>query len=202
MMLGVGIYSGIRAMPLRRAVSTLLQLAALACVLLWPCTARADQHIRADFDGDGQLDNAQQQPAGVVVWLSRSRVFSVLRGSPHPVQLAAVDIDHDGRPELVALDAATGLHVWKAHKSGKLHRYHQTRGSPGPSVHASRCIGDDPDGIEAREPAPEREAASLVALPHDTGNNTTRTLPQHPGRDPRTGCSRFTAPRAPPTLTA
>ena len=184
----------------RPILSRFARVALLACVLLWPRAGFADQQVRADFDGDGQLDRAQMQPSGVVVWLSKARVFSALRGSGHPVQLAAVDIDRDGRPELVALDAATGLHVWKAHKSGKLHPYRQRPGVPGPTVHASTSVNDNKDGIELRESTTLREMLSPIMSAREVvDTQTTRRLPPRPDRDPRTGCSRFTAPRAPPT---
>ena len=144
----------------RPVLSGFARFALLVCVLLWPRTGFADQQVRADFDGDGQLDRAQMQSSGVVVWLSKARVFSALRGSGHTVQLAAVDIDRDGRPELVAMDAATGLHVWKAHKSGKLHPYRQRPASTGPTVYASTTVGDNPDGIELREPTTLRGSLS------------------------------------------
>ena len=184
----------------RRTLSTIARFTLLVCVLLLPRTAFADQQIRADFDGDGQLDRAQMQPSGVVVWLSKARVFSSLRGSGHPVQLAAVDIDRDGRPELVALDAATGLHVWKAHKSGKLHPYRRRIARPAPTLHASTTLDDNADGIELREPTTVRGSLSPFLSTRDAVDaQTARPLPPHPDRDPRTGCSRFTASRAPPT---
>jgi hypothetical protein len=174
----------------------------LVCVLLWPRIGFADQQVHADFDGDGQLDRAQMQSSGVVVWLSKARVFSALRGSGHPVQLAAVDIDRDGRPELVALDAATGLQVWKAHKSGKLHPYRQKPALPGPTLYASTTVDDNADGIELRESTTLREMLSPIISTRDiVDTRTTRALPPRPDRDPRTGCSRSTAPRAPPTQT-
>jgi hypothetical protein len=196
------IYSKSATMLSRPVLSKFARFALLVCVLLWPRTGFADQQIRADFDGDGQLDRAQMQPSGVVVWLSKARVFSALRGSGHPLQLAAVDIDRDGRPELVTLDAATGLHVWKAHKSGKLRPYRQRPASPGPTVYASKTVGDNPDGIELREPTTLRESLSPIMSTRDAvDTRTTRPVPPRPDRDPRTGCSRFTAPRAPPTPT-
>lgn len=187
--------------PVFSSLSRFARFALLVCVLLWPRIGLADQQIRADFDGDGQLDRAQMQPSGVVVWLSKARVFSALRGSGHPLQLAAVDIDRDGRPELVTLDAATGLHVWKAHKSGKLRPYHRRTASPGPTVYGSATAdGNNPDGIEARESTTLRELLSPITASRDAiDTRTTRPLPPRPDRDPRTGCSRFTAPRAPPT---
>jgi hypothetical protein len=186
----------------RPVLSRFARFALLVCVLLWPRIGFADQQVHADFDGDGQLDRVQMQPSGVVVWLSKARVFSALLGSGHPVQLAAVDIDRDGRPELVALDAATGLHVWKAHKSGKLRPYHQRPGVPGPTVHASKTVDDNSDGIELREPTTLRGSLSSIMSARDVvDTRTTRPLPPRPDRDPRAGCSRFTAPRAPPTPT-
>jgi hypothetical protein len=187
----------------RPVLSKFARFALLVSVLLWPRTGFADQQVRADFDGDGQLDRAQMQPSGVVVWLSKARVFSALRGSHHPVQLAAVDIDRDGRPELVTLDAATGLHVWKAHKSGKLRPYRRRSSSSGPTVYASTTAGgNNPEGIEVRESTTLRELLSPIMSTRDAvDTRTTRPLPPRPDRDPRAGCSRFTAPRAPPTPT-
>jgi hypothetical protein len=196
------IYSKSAAMLSRPVLSKFTRLALLVCVLLWPRTGFADQQVRADFDGDGQLDRAQMQSSGVVVWLSKARVFSALRGSGHPVQLAAVDIDRDGRPELVTLDAATGLHVWKAHKSGKLRPYRQRPGVAGPTLHASTTVENNPDGIEVRESTTLRELLSPIMSARDVvDTRTTRPLPPRPERDPRAGRSRFSAPRAPPTST-
>ena len=186
----------------RAFLSKSARFALLVCVLLWPSTAFADQQVRADFDGDGQLDRAQMQPSGVVVWLSKARVFSPLRGPGHLVQLAAVDIDRDGRPELVALDANTGLHVWKARKSGKLRRYRQRPATTGPMLYGSTTSDDNSDGIEARESTTFRESLSPIMLARDAIDaRTTRPLSPNPDRDPRSGCSRFTTPRAPPTPT-
>jgi hypothetical protein len=199
-MAAVVIYSQPAPMLSRAFLSKSARFALLVCVLLWPRTALADQQIRADFDGDGQLDRAQMQPSGVVVWLSKAREFSALRGSGHPIQLAAVDLDRDGRPELVALDAATGLHVWKAHKSGKLHPYRRRPASPARTLHASTTIAGNADGIELREPTTLRGSLSPIMSARDAVDaRTARPLPPRPDRDPRTGCSRFTAPRAPPT---
>ena len=184
----------------RRALTQIAQFTLLVCVLLWPRSAFANPQIRADFDGDGQLDRAQMQPSGVVVWLSKARMFTALRGSGHPVQLAAVDIDRDGRPELVTLDAATGLHVWTAHKSGKLRPYRRRAPPPAPALHASTTVDDNPDGIELREPTTLRGSLSPIMSRRDAVDaQTARPLPLHRDRNPRTGCSRSTAPRAPPT---
>jgi hypothetical protein len=187
-------------MPCRPVISRFVRFAILACMALWPCTGFADQQVRADFDGDGQLDHVQMQPSGVVVWMSKARAFSTLRGTGRALRLAAVDIDRDGRPELVALDGATGLRVWKAHRSGKLRPYHRRPPSSGPTVYGSPTLGYNPAGIEAREPTTPRESSSLIMSARDpVDTRTTRRVPPRPDRDPRTSCFRFIVPRAPPT---
>jgi VCBS repeat protein len=192
-------YSPSASMLSRSITSKFAAVAILLCAVLWPCRSFADQQVRADFDGDGQLDAARVQPRGVVVWLSRTRAFSALRGSGHPLRLAAVDLDRDGRPELVALDAARGLRVWKTHKSGKLHPYRPRAPTRGPSVHGSTTLDDDPIGIEEREPTYPRDAFKpVLSARHPVDTSTTRLLVAPPDRDPRTCCSCFTPPRAPP----
>jgi hypothetical protein len=187
-------------MRCRSVVSSFIRFAILACVALWPCTGFADQQIHADFDGDGQLDHVQMQPAGVVVWLSKARAFSTLRGTGRALRLAVVDLDRDGRPELVALDATKGLRVWKAHKSGKLRPFHKRAPSRGPTLHGSLTLVDNPAGIEAQESTTARDTSLLVLSTRDpVDTRITRPLPPRPSCDPRTSCSRFTTPRAPPT---
>jgi hypothetical protein len=95
---------------------------AVVCALLGaPRAARAEQSVFADFDGDGRRDEARVDDyhrRTVSVWLSATQRSRVLRTARPILQLAAGDLDGDGRAELVAAGGDPGLVVWKTnHKS-------------------------------------------------------------------------------------
>jgi hypothetical protein len=101
-----------------------------ACLLLLPQAAAAGGSLLAvDFDGDGRRDSVrldQNRPSVLRVWLSASGTTQVLvsRGPLHRV--AATDLDGDNRPELIATDRQSRLHVWTT-RERLFHRYHPRR---------------------------------------------------------------------------
>src|SRR5262245_1206456 len=97
-------------------------LAVVGGLLAAPRAARADQSVFADFDGDGRCDEARLDDVHrrtVNVWLSATQRSRVLRAARPILQLAAGDLDGDGRAELLAAGLDRGLVVWKAHHRSK-----------------------------------------------------------------------------------
>lgn len=132
-------------------LSRWLGLLAFACVLaLSPRAARATQRINADFDGDGQRDQVtvdiSRSPVVLRVWLSTAQHPWVIHSRRPLLRVVAVDLDGDGKPELVATERGTGLRVWKA-VGGRLRAVHPRRtGSRLVQRRTGRSFEHDPVG--------------------------------------------------------
>lgn len=103
-----------------RVIRGLLLLTWASVVPGVPLVSAATPSLIADFDGDGKHDRVEldrRDPSALRIWLSATRSTSVVR-SPTPILvIAARDLDHDRRDELIATGASTRLHVWtKRHK--------------------------------------------------------------------------------------
>ena len=88
-----------------------------ACVLLLPAFAAAAERPRpVDLDGDGRHDrftvDSHRDPSVLRVWLSASNTTHLIRARVPLVQVIAVDLDGDHRPELVARDSESRIRVW------------------------------------------------------------------------------------------
>lgn len=120
-------------------------------LLLWPRAGYANQQIYADFDGDGYRDRASFDPAdasSLRIWLSGSQQWRTLHSRQPLVQLTALDLNGDGRSELVAADHS-GLRIWTAGRGDfrSLHERRRTRphaGRQGPG----RTLDEDPGGLD------------------------------------------------------
>lgn len=176
-------------------------------LMLWPRASYADQRVYADFDGDGYRDHATFDPAHASlmrVWLSSNQHAGMLRSRLPLVRLAAVDLDGDGRPELVATDRHAGLHVWRA-GGGRFAPYHRRRATKPRAAYRvpGRTVEDDPsspdDTVASRSygnPADLDTCPPQIAW---AGNATARILPA----DRRVAARHSldsAAPRAPPTV--
>jgi hypothetical protein len=185
----------------------------LLALLCWPRAAIAaepvEQQVYADFDGDGQRDHAAvdaTESSILRVWLSKTQRAGVLRAQSPVVRLAALDLDGDGRVDLVATTArSTGLHVWKA-RGGRFKRYQPrpiaTTLTPG-TTH--RSIEDHPIG--AGDSAPTQTYSDPAALDANAPAlaSPLRYRVRAPLHDQRSCAHRPSdpsVPRAPPSILA
>ncbi len=184
-------------------------LAVLCALLCWPragaAAEPAPQQVYADFDGDGQRDRAavdSTESSILRVWLSKTQHVGVLRTHSPVVRLAALDLDGDGRTELVVATArSTGLHVWKA-RGGRFKTYR-----PRPVATAiarestRRSVKDDPTGaVDSTPTQTYGDPAALDAHAPALTRLLTRS-PHSPLRDQRARSHRPSdpsVPRAPP----
>jgi hypothetical protein len=98
-----------------------------ACLLLVPAfAAAAERPLPVDLDGDGRHDHftvdRHRDPAVLRVWLSASNSTHLIRTRAALVQVVAVDLDGDHRPELVARDSESRIRVW-TRKGKRFHSY-------------------------------------------------------------------------------
>ncbi len=120
-----------RGWPLRRIVVHALAIAALASVIVplratrtprlrpaagWP-VAQRPVAILADLDGDGIADHADLPDSllgyAIRVRLSTRPVAEVITSPTTIVAIAAVDVDRDGIPDLVASTSDGLITVWR-----------------------------------------------------------------------------------------
>lgn len=120
---------------MRHPVLTLCRafLTVCACVFLLPTFAAAEASLAIDFDGDGQRDQFRldrREPSVLHIWLSASDTSHVIRTRLPLLQVVAKDLDGDHRPELIARDTDSQIHVWtRKHKS--FHSYRPRDVDPG-----------------------------------------------------------------------
>ena len=129
-----------------------------ACALLLPrLTAAAPSlAIGFDLDGDGRGDQVvldRDKPLVLHVWLSKSGTTQVIRSSVPILQIAAADLDGDRRPELIARDSDSQLHVWKRKRTG-FQSYHRRQAAVSP-LDQRGCRS-----IESKEAEPPGEAST------------------------------------------
>jgi hypothetical protein len=139
------------------------------CVLLHPqLAAGAPASIAADFDGDGRHDSVtvdRLDPRLLHVWLSTSGSATLIHNLSDVTGLAALDLDGDHRPELVAATQASGLQVW-AHDRAGFDRF-SARRRPAPvglSRQARDGMNDDPAEGDGDEASAEAGAAATLPL--------------------------------------
>ena len=180
----------------------------LATLLLWPRAGYARQQISADFDGDGQRDHATIDPSQTSVlrvWLSGTQRVGVVRTSGALLRVAALDLDGDGRPELVATAArSTGVLAWKAGRGHfkPLHKAHSSPTTAGGST--SKTVGDAPAAVDVCAASrASGDPADLEVTP--TGRVSTSGCTPGVAHTDRRTASRLgvdpSVPRAPPVLT-
>jgi len=92
---------------------------------LLPAFAAAESSLGIDFDGDGQRDHFRldrREPTVLHVWLSASDTTHIIRTNVRLLQVTATDLDGDHRPELIARDSKSQIHVWTRKHKG-FHSY-------------------------------------------------------------------------------
>jgi hypothetical protein len=188
---------------------TLRRVLWFACGLLLLTAPRSYANgsaLAADLDGDGHGDRVtvtREQPSVVRVWLSASSTTHVLRSAEPVVAVALADLNGDSRPELIATNANSGLHIWTRTKKGfrgfRLRRHpvpvavsHSTRNHKADDGPASSEATSDP-----LNPVPSSLVLSVrpVILTFSGWNRAPR-LVRGPTASP---CRSPFAPRPPPS---
>jgi hypothetical protein len=176
-----------------------------ACVLLLAPVAAAEPSLTIDLDGDGRRDQIMldgREPSVLHVWLSASGKTQTIRTRVPLLQIVAVDLDGDHRPELIARDSDSQIHVWTRKRKG-FHSF-RPRHAVSPAL-ARRDIRniEDRDGepfgeITSRPCAPF--ALTLCASPRAPGLEGATARASHAARAGRslTAVDPF-APRPPPS---
>lgn len=158
--------------------------------------------LHADFDRDGVSDRVTIDPASTKllhIWLSTTQTERELRTSRPVYGMAALDLDGDGRPELVVADAQATLHVWRHSDNGRMRLVHP---------HAAPPQRDARDGANLHEDPTQSDSA----LPTRISTPVLDSLPRTPlsppltlrGTSPATTVAAFDRPtsawssRAPP----
>lgn len=175
-----------------------------ACVLLLPHVAAADPSLAIDFDGDGRRDQVMldgREPSVLHVWLSASGTTQLIRTRVPLLQVVAADLDGDHRPELIARDTDSQIHVWTRKRTG-FHSYRPRHAAP--SAPGQQGFGN----IEDTDLEPPGEITStpfapfalmLCASPRAPGLEASTARASHAARAGRslTAVDPF-APRPPP----
>src|SRR6187549_2312477 len=159
--------------PLIRLV--LLIWGLCACLLLLPQAAAGSTSVVADFDGDGRNDTVrldQHRPSVLQVWLSASGTTHVLVSRRPLRHVVADDLDGDRRPELIASDSQSRIHVWTPRPKG-FRAYHPRQAIP---KELSAPSGRSVDG---RNGEPKEAVTGGATGPF----SLTRTLPLVPPDD-------------------
>ena len=190
--------------PHRRRIFWMLCAAA---VLLLPQLAAAQEKpLLVDLDGDGAHDRvivgAPNQASNVSVWLSTSQAEQRIRTRSIVLQIVASDLDGDNRPELIARDSKSRIHVW-TRKGQKFHSYRprpSSRGSFEPDHHAVEDDDQDRPGATA-SPRVVPFALLLSPFPRAPGGNGADAAAPEFARPTRTSTMvEPFAPRPPPAL--
>jgi len=176
-----------------------------ACVLLLPRLAAAEPSAAIDLDGDGRRDRFMvdhREPSVLHVWLSESDTTQVIRTRVQLLHVVAVDLDGDHRPELIARDSHSQIHVWTRSRK-RFHSYRPGGVVPGTiQRRTGRRIDDNdeerPGGITNTPFVPF--ALMLCASPRASGLEASTS--GAPRTAPASGSSTAAvpfAPRPPPT---
>ena len=131
-----------------------------AALLVQPATALAEA-VYADFDRDGKRDVVSVVPGStstLQVWLSATQTLRHLRINRPILRIVALDLDGDGRPEIVASDTDAGLHIWRRTRNGHLKRVR-----PRPAVPIAFSISRPGVGRPVTETADDPAATSQWA---------------------------------------
>jgi len=174
-----------------------------ACLLLLPQAAAAGTSLVADFDGDGQNDSVgldQRRPSVLRVWLSASGTTHVLVSKRPLRHVAADDLDGDRRPELIAGDGQSHLHIWTPRSKG-FRSYHPRHSLPkalrAPSGHSVRGENPEPkDAVTGGAIGPFSLARTLPLVPPD--DTSVGCVHQAESAHPASPAVEPCSPRPPP----
>jgi hypothetical protein len=179
-----------------------------ACVFLLPHVAAAEPSLTIDLDGDGRRDQVMldgREPSFLHVWLSASGKTQTIRSRVPLLQFVVADLDGDHRPELIARDSDSQLHVWTRKRKG-FHSFRPRHPISPPLVRRDLRNIEDQDGeplgeITSTPDAPF--ALALCASPRAPGLEASAARAPHPARAGRslTAVDPF-APRPPPAHVA
>ena len=185
---------------------TFWMLCAAAVLLLPQLAAAQEKPLLVDLDGDGHHDRvivgSPSQASNVRVWLSTSQAEQRIRTRSTVLQIVASDLDGDNRPELIARDSKSRIHVW-TRKGQKFHSYRprsSTRGSLEADHHAVENDDEERPGA-TMSPRVVPFALLLSPSPRAPGNNGAGAPAPDGARPPHTSTlvEPF-APRPPPAL--
>ena len=187
--------------PLIRLVSLISGLC--ACLLLLPQAAAAGTSLVADFDGDGRNDTVrldQHRPSVLRVWLSASGTTHVLV-SRRPLRHVVVDdLDGDRRPELIASDSKSQIHVWTPRPKG-FRSYHPRQAIPKEfSAPSGRSVdggsGEPKEAVTSGAIGPFSLTRTLPLVPPD--DTSIAGLKQAASARPASPATEPCSPRPPP----
>src|SRR3954465_6765535 len=118
-----------------------------ACILRLPRLASATPSGAVDFDGDGQNDRFAVDRADTSLlsgWRSASNTVHTIRSRGALEAGVVGDLDGDRRPELVARDRTSRIHVWTCkHRGFRPYRWPQI--NPATTVQRSSHAIDSSD---------------------------------------------------------
>lgn len=190
-------------MPLVAMCRRALRLV-LACLVLSAWTVGAAAEAAVDIDGDGRHDRLtveRSEPFAIRIWLSQSGASHVIRTCAPVVAVTAVDLDGDHRPELVASDSRSRIHVWKRTRAS-FHSYRPRPVVPAIVVpqpgHGVEQEGHQPPGVIA--PVSRwRLPLTLPSLPcASTLTLVEAAVPASRGAQVTVSVHRPSSPRPPP----
>jgi hypothetical protein len=125
---------------------------AFLCAFLFATGANAAGRVIADFDGDGRGDHVTLDAVDarvVRIWFSATRTTEIIR-SPQPLRdIAAVDLNGDQHPELVASNRSHGLQVWMKAHAGFRHYRRKRPAAPRDIAYPERRRVDDDAASDA-----------------------------------------------------
>lgn len=139
--------------------------------------------LLADLDRDGVTDVVSIDPASASllhVWLSTTQTERELNTTRPVYRMVAVDLDGDGRPELVVTDTHATLHIWRHAGNGRLRQVHP-RAVATPQREARDGTNFHEDPSQADTAIPTRGTTpvvdQLLRSPHTPPRTLRGTLP-------------------------
>jgi hypothetical protein len=162
-----------RSAPHRRRIFWML----CACALFVPQLAAAgEKPLFVDFDGDGHHDRvmvgAPNEASNLRVWLSASQAEQLIRTRSTVLQVVFSDLDGDHRPELIARDSKSRIHVW-TRKGRKFHSYRPRPTNLGALLPGDHSVQDSDEDRPGATTSPRVVPFSLLLSPSPRAPNVT-----------------------------